>query len=761
MKPSVAILLLFFTASVSVFADDLTFDNSNTIPMSNKGGEAYADTAYSFDAYKQAVSKTGSNGFIAAVLANPPLGFNGYLDEYRANGGGPVSNFFGIAPFKLQNALVRSFTGLMLLIFVGAAILTGLHRVSTGQGDLNFVNIGLKFIFGLLVIFHPDFIYAAGRTIQTGSMYAISVTVAGLGDSFAETLKKTDPLNNSYKNVINNALDSQKAKLANYLAYGTAAQCAAELQAYNASLANVTPPLPQVEIPALTGDEGNADIASSSLKTAWNNFQHAVGGNKDFQEQTAPLIQEYIQAIANGEEPITAQNAFQNKVEVIASKVGRQTYAIVVPKGQEALVGANLQSGTTKLNATALMSGTWLGNVFIPLIAWVVLRISQLALEWGVVIIVFTYPLWFLDATKKAFLGAWNSLFTTAVLPAVAILLLAVFEGIMSQLQHYLNGGDIPTGIWWLGAIGSQLIYICAWIVGSLIILWQSKKVTKHIMEGTSPIGSMMGGMIAGAAGTALMAAGIPAVAGAAPMAAGAKAAGGLAMEGGKAGLGAAVEGGKAAVSAFKGMGSAGKVGASSYGGSGGGGSDGPSLPELASAGSASTLGSTKQATAASNTGDRIAQKRLQKMPGNAGQPPASRAGAPSVGSVAGTPPVASASMPGTPPPVPAVDSGSVASVSTPAGGVAGGSGPSVSVPSGSNPVSSGLSAAIPGGRVSTSKIPDTGAPIDTRKPSKTSSGRPPKSNMDRMVERAKIMSKVGMAAHRYTEQYNKEGRIL
>jgi len=630
MKVFIALLMLF---TITAYADDLTIDNADSIGMSNGGnaGSILTDSKWSFDGFKQAITKSkgcsgGYNGFLGYFLTDSPLSLDDYRQEYRDTSGGPVSSFFGFSPYKLQNGLVKAFMGLLLLLFVGAAVIAGMNKVSTGQGDFNYVSLAIKFIIGIIVVFHPDFIYGMGRSAQTGSLYVLRAVVGGMGESFQKGLKQGDVLANSAQNVINESLYSQMSNLSTHLMKNadTAAKIYPHLQAYNNSLANTSPTLPSVELPSPSGTSGEDQmIAESSLKTAYQNFPDAVGNNKDFLSQVEPLKAEFEKRMAAGEDPVKVQADFKGKVDSIAMKVGKTVYAIDVPFDGFAVFGAMVQNMTTKFNDALKWSGTIIGNLIIPVIAWIILRISAFCLEIGVVVVVFTFPLWFLDSTKKAFLGSWNSIVTAAIVPTVAVILLSVFEGVMACVYKVVCSTPLTF-------LAGQTVYIIAWILGAAVIAWKSPKVTKAIFEGSSIVGMAMGTMVTTAVGSGLALAGIGAVVasgGTALAGMGGTAAAGTASGAGSAAGGAASGAGKAlggvasgAGEVLAGGGAFAPVGASS-------GNMVVGTPDLAGS-SSQTLGNQKQAQAAASTEARIQQKRVK---------PASVANTGGVGGTGGT----------------------------------------------------------------------------------------------------------------------------
>lgn len=628
MKPLLAILLFSFSSLVA----SAQIDNTASIPMQGGSSGLFADSRYSFDGFKNAIQNTkteGGSGFLSYFLTDPPLGFEDYLMEYRQNNGGPVSNFFGISAFKLQNVFVKAFTGLMLLIFVGGAVISGLQK----EG-VNFVQIGLKFMLGLIFVFHPDYIYASARCIQSGGMAVIQATVNGLGDSFKKGLEKSDILANSYNNIIRDAIVEQQGKLATYLPQGTASQIYPLLQAYNQSLANVSPTLPPVPLPNPSGTswEDN-NLASSSYKTAWNNFPEAVGNNKDFQTKTQAMIQTYIKRIASGEDPTVVQAAFKAQVEMAASEQGQKTYAISAPDGLGVLINKSVKNMMGWVNGLAQWSCTYIGSVLIPFIAWLILRLSQFFLEMTVVLTVITYPLWFLESTQRAFKGTWNGLITAAIMPVVAMVMLSVFEGIMSQLYSWIQYSPMMF-------LPFQVIYLGIWLVGVIVVLWKCPKVTKAIIEGSSPVGTIMAGMLTAGIGGVLAGVGIPMLAGGAAVAgAGALAAGGGAAA---SGAGSAASGaGSLATGATQALAAGSSAGTAAAGAPAMVGAGAQVLaPATQMAGaSQAALGATRQSAAAANIESQLAakaQSATSHRDFDYATPPASPA----------TPPPSSVSMP-------------------------------------------------------------------------------------------------------------------
>ena len=639
MKPLLLAILLF---SFTPFIASAQIDNTGSIPMQSGSTGLFADGRYSFEGFKDAIANTkteGASGFLSYFLTDPPLGFEEYLTEYRQNNGGPVSNFFGISAFKLQNVFVKAFTGMMLLIFVGGAVVSGLQK----EG-VNFVQIGLKFMLGLIFIFHPDYIYATARCIQSGGVVLIQAVANGLGDSFKKGLEKSDILANSYNNVIRDAIVEQQGKLSSYVPQGTASQVYPMLQAYNQSLANVSPSLPPVPLPNPSGTSGeDAILAGSSKKTAWSNFPEAVGNNKEFQTKTQAMIAEYIKRIASGEDPTVVQAAFKAQVEMAASEQGQKTYGISVPEGFAADINAKVKNMMGWVNGLAQWSCTYIGSFLIPAIAWVILRLSQFFLEMTVVLTVITYPLWFLESTCRAFKGTWNGLITAALMPVVAMLCLSVFEGVMSQLYSVIQHSPMMF-------LPFQIVYLCIWIVGVIVILCKCPKLTKSVIEGTSPVGTIMAGMLTAGIGGVLAGVGIPMLAGGAAVAgAGALAAGGGAAASGAgsaaSGAGALASGATQALAAGSSAGTA-AAGAPAMVG---GGSQVLAPAQMAGA-SQSALGATRQQAAAANIESQLAAKSRATspppVPDVGGSPSPSSMSLPSGGSGGGSTPVADAPVP-------------------------------------------------------------------------------------------------------------------
>lgn len=508
LRVFIIFLMVSFVCSSAVKADLPVFDNSVTVPTAVAPP---GDSKWSFDGLLKAWeagnhNKGGYNGFLGYWLVDPPLSMRGYMDEYRENGGGPVSSFFGIQPFKLQNALVKAFMGVMLLVFVGAAVLSGLNKVATGGGDFNYIHLGIKFMIGVLVIFHPDMIYAMGRIVQTSSLYALRAAVESV--SLKEVLNKGSIAAGVPVNLTLEALNNRSQKLSVYLNKEDLNKGKKTIASYNAAAA-------QIGWPAVTPPTDPSEL-SDAIGSAWVNFNTVVGGNPEFQEKLKPLKTKFIEDMAktHPNKQDALQEKFVSDVEGIVNTVGSKVYSIEGPgmlgkivDGAKAAAGAvtGFAKRSYKLLETISGGGRWvaslIGSILIPAAAWLVLRVSAFVLEMTVVIIVFTYPLWFLDSTKKAFLGAWNGMVGTALLPAVLVVLLTVFEGVMATIYTVILGLS-PVFLLTGKFVSANVAYLCMWLAGVIALCWKSPKITKAIMEGGSIVGQMMSAMmVSGLAG--------------------------------------------------------------------------------------------------------------------------------------------------------------------------------------------------------------------------------------------------------------------
>jgi len=495
---------MFSTAGLAV--DLPVFDNTGTVPTSDVSP---GEDKWSFDAFQKAWQAGnhdtgGYNGFLGYWLVDEPLSLDGYIGEYRANGGGPVSSFFGIQPFKIQNALVKTFMSFMLLIFTGAAILSGLNKVATGGGDFNYIHLAIKFMIGVLVIFHPDFIYAAGRTAQTGALYAIHGAVDAV--NLKNVLSKGSIDAGVPVNLTNEGITAKRQKIVTRVPKGSVDKVTPVITSYNTAASAAG--LPSVDVPT---DDASADEA---LASAWVNFNEIVGTDSAFQSSLKPLQAKFITDMATTlpKDQTALQNKFLKDVGDLTETTAQRIYSIPAPSKLGAAAGAAadfVMGGIAKvthsfgdmLNAGGKWVSTLIGSILIPVAAWIVLRVCAFVLEMTVIIIVFTYPLWFLDSTKKAFLGAWNGMVGTALIPSVLIILLTVFEGVMATIYSVILGMT-PVLLFKGWFMSAQVAYLCMWLAGLIALCWKAPKITKAIMEGGSVVGQMMSAMmVSGLAG--------------------------------------------------------------------------------------------------------------------------------------------------------------------------------------------------------------------------------------------------------------------
>lgn len=107
---------------------------------------------------------TGLNGFLGKALSEKNKGFNDFLSEYHSTNGGEMVKFFGFNAKGLLNGLTRSVGVLVMGVILGASIL----KKMKSQEGVDFVDLTLKFLIGLIIFAGPAYVYAVGRCIQTG-----------------------------------------------------------------------------------------------------------------------------------------------------------------------------------------------------------------------------------------------------------------------------------------------------------------------------------------------------------------------------------------------------------------------------------------------------------------------------------------------------------------------------------------------------------------------------------------------------------------
>ena len=513
----VAVLAFVLLCSTASAQNDLTFDNTATVgvtPASSSKGIIY----WTFDSYvkqfrERISSRPSGVSMTTALLIDPPLTFDKYLDEYRDYRGGPMSGLLGIDSFSLQNRLMQAFTGFLLVVFVGIAVMSGLHKVATGQGDLNYVQIGLKFFFGLFVIFYPQFLYATVRTIQTGGMWAAQIALSSTGQAGTDSALMKNLNNASFvaqdaEAVFLDAIEQVNADFGPYYKLNSTADVITGLETkWNLAATNsavTSPVLPAITVPGPTDDVAATRAAAEMI----SKYREIMTRNTELRKPDGSgsvdkAIDKYLAAVK-----ATPANAKTLRTELLAelkTLLSKKTYDIYpVQTGLAAFL-------TGAVNKTFAF-WTWVANtvndmiawLLIPVAGWVLVRLSCLILELTLVVTIITYPLWFLDATKRAFIGTFNTLFMTAIMPTVGTILLLIFENVAAAVYAGLM----------LGMAGPQILilnfsFIVFWLVGVIVLVWKTPSISKAILEGGAFVGQFLGALATAGVTAALAGAGL------------------------------------------------------------------------------------------------------------------------------------------------------------------------------------------------------------------------------------------------------------
>ena len=519
MKTTLLTLLLAVLLTVPAMAEPIVIDNSAAMQGSTAVG---ADIDWSYEAFKAQLQQQGKdsgiNGFLGFAIIDPPRSLNDYQAEYRASKGGPMLQALGISGFNLQNGLVKALMGSLLLIFVAGSVIHGLHRASTGQGDINYVSIALKLLIGVIVVFNPQFVYAVGRTIQTSGIFIARQAVSAVPDVFFEKISDTDQAKMTAVNLEYEALRQVQALISPY-ALG---HPNTSISAYNKAAAKAG--LEPVDEPS----QEDQMSTSKSLQIALGKMGPLISGNPDFQKELEKLRQGYFKDIIGAEDPAQVQAAYQSAVEKAAGRVAEPAYAIGMKDKAVMLassVAKNLGSSTNGVTKwiSELVTGT-----INPILLWALIRLSSIILEILLIVLIVVFPLWFLEPTSKAFLGAANGFFGAAIFPAVAFVLLAIWELIMASVGVVSLGNKLADYVIGMAFFSIQLGALLVWLIGAIMILWKSPKISKKILEGGSIAGTLIGTAVTSVIGGALATAGIVSLgAAAAPAAAGALGVGG------------------------------------------------------------------------------------------------------------------------------------------------------------------------------------------------------------------------------------------
>jgi hypothetical protein len=463
---------------------------------------------YSFDAYWTALKNRLSTGnvnmgFWSSLLVDPPMTLDDAIGEYRSTSGGGVTGFLGISAFSLQNGLVKAFMSLLLLIFVGSAVLQGLTRVATGQGDLNYVNLALKFFVGIIVVFFPHMIYGTVRVVQTAGVYMAQAAMKPMAGS--GMLNRINGMSFSAQEadqIFADTLAQVQADLGPYMKLGEIADVQAAVPVWNDFAPLADPPVTRLSTPA-SGDSTAATQAASDMVVQ---FPQIVGKNTDLLATYATKKDQYLTNVRNDYARASEfKDQFMKDIRDDVTAKAKEIYPIETGGGGWVLFNPK-EWGQKLMNWVVSFVTSFISSVLIPIVSWIMTRVACLIMELTLVVTVITYPLWFLDATRKAFIGTFNTLMMTAIMPAVGIILLLLFEAIATNVFYPVI---VASFFFWFTTLVLMVAYGLFWVIGCIIILWKTPSIAKSILEGGSFVGQFMGGMMTAGISSALAGVGI------------------------------------------------------------------------------------------------------------------------------------------------------------------------------------------------------------------------------------------------------------
>jgi len=504
------------------FLKDVEFDQSKTVHAQSAVAEAEAQW------------KAQGGSFLLNTLSiDPPLDLEGFANEYRANAGGPVSAIFGISPFQIQSGLVKGLMGFLMLTFTGGAVYLGLQRVASGQGDLNLVPLFGKFAIGMLVIIHPDYVYAVGRTIQTSGLYIVKIAMESTAStSVRDAIKASDMTTLAAGAVESKAIDQGAGNVAAF-AYNRAYTSVDSFNRNYASAAGVGI--------AISDKDSQADKQKDFMQ-AMGRFKEAVGSIEPYKSQfeaARKKHQDEVNTVGVDSPAVNFLNQqYFDEIEKIATDAGDKLFGI--SETDKAWDGVVKAPGQWFDKAVESVAGA-IGAILIPFAAWVLIKGSAMSLELTLILVVLTFPLWMLDSTKAAFTGTLKAFFTCAIVPSVGYVLLSIFEAFAAFVFKIAVIGAtataLPTGLG--GTVAATIGYIVFWVVGVLLIIWKTPKISASILAGGSVVASLasvgMASMASGLFAAAGVSSALVGLGATAPLGAGAQAAIKGAEVGGKA----------------------------------------------------------------------------------------------------------------------------------------------------------------------------------------------------------------------------------
>ncbi len=454
-----------------------------------------------------AVSNSAGNiedlmGVWGQVSADPPKSMKGHMDEYRSTSGGPLTGALGINSFGLQNGLVKGFGGFLLLVFTGASIFQNLQR-----GELNLVPLAGKLALGIVIIFHPELVYATGRVIQTSGANIAYASISAMENSaMGRAIKAADLGKLSAATIETQAAEQAKASVAGYL-FNNPERARQGVQTFNSQN--------KAGLKIEPATKGDAQATNARAGEALNLIGLALAKDESYQSALKALREKFNSdmkaAQASGDAGL--QDQLQKQFLVDASRIATETAEKLYGIGAD----DKLWDGTLgKITNSPKVIADWLSKAvagfLIPIAIWILTKGAAMVMELSVIIVVCTYPFFMWEGTQKTFIGSLQTFFATALVPAVGVVLLCILEGIMAMIAKAMGGSmqAVSDNVWgrFIGAgsmqLGFAIGFLLLWVAGLCLVCWYVPKITSRLMTGGSVIGGLAGGL-AMAAGAGLM----------------------------------------------------------------------------------------------------------------------------------------------------------------------------------------------------------------------------------------------------------------
>lgn len=322
--------------------------------------------------------------------------------------------------------------------------------------------------------------------------------IAGVPKGFKEDLKAADLAGIGFEAAKQEAMRYAKGETATAIVEDTTE--AAKNFNKNAGRLGLSVPIPNAKDPKTINEAGRLLLS---------NFEAVVGSDPDFlRDSMDARNRAMLQLWEKKKDSEEIYRRYLDELKRLATATATKIYG-VSPKTPGLLAKA-LGS------AWEVISGAiprLLGTVVLPIVLWILTKGAQLLLELQLVLLCFAYPFIFHDTLRKAFIGFANGAAGTALLPSVAFVMLAIFEAIAAQVFKVVLT-VIGVGVLFAGAIGPVAIigYAVFYITGCVLICLKSPKITKMLLEGASPIGTLAGTFLKSAIAGVLGGVGIPAM---------------------------------------------------------------------------------------------------------------------------------------------------------------------------------------------------------------------------------------------------------